>query len=56
MIMKKNPDPSPPPKRSKEDQRFRGLLKKLVAVPVSEIHEQRKKYKNRKAQRGRPDR
>ena len=49
--MKKNPDPSPPPKRSKEEKRFRGLLKKLVAVPIAEIHEKRKEYRRDKKKR-----
>jgi len=52
-MKKKNPDPSPPPKRSKEDGKFRGLLKKLVAVPVSELHDERKEYHKQKSQRKR---
>jgi hypothetical protein len=40
--------PHPPPKGSKEDRRFRALLKKLVAVPVSEIHEKRKEYQKKR--------
>jgi hypothetical protein len=43
-VMKKQPDPSPPPKRSKEDRQFRSLLKKLVAIPAAEIQEKRREY------------
>ncbi len=47
--MKKNaPDPSPPPKLTPEERRFKGLLRKLVAVPISEIHEKRKEYRKRR--------
>ena len=46
-----NKTPHPPPKGSKEDRRFRTLLRKLVAVPVAEIHEKRKEYRKHKARR-----
>jgi len=53
-IMHKTPDPSPPPKESTDQRRFRRLLKKLVAVPVAEIHEMRQEYrKDRKRVRRR---
>ncbi len=49
--MKKNPDPSPPPKRSKEDRLFKSLLRKLVAVPREEIEHQHKAYRRRRKTR-----
>jgi hypothetical protein len=38
-MSKKNPDPSPPPKRTAEDKKFFDLLKKLVRVPKKEMDE-----------------
>ena len=39
-----------PPKGGEEDRRFKSLLRRLVAVPVSEIHEKRRQH--RKKRRG----
>ena len=36
-MSKKQPDPSPPPKRTAEDRNFLDLLKKLVRVPKKEV-------------------
>jgi hypothetical protein len=52
--MSKAPDPSPPPKASQEERRFKSLLRKLVAGPREEIQEQHKEYKHRKKPRRRP--
>jgi hypothetical protein len=52
--MTKRPDPSPPPKRSSEDRRFRGLLRKLVAVPVAEVHEKRREHRKQRRSRPKP--
>ena len=55
-MSKKGPDPSPPPKRMAEDKKFFDLLKKLVAVPKSEVDakvaEHRKTRKRRKRRGG----
>jgi hypothetical protein len=54
-MSKKPPDPSPPPKRTAEDQKFFGLLKKLVQVPKSEVDEKRAEHrKTRKRRRTKP--
>ena len=48
--MSKTPkNPEPLPKQSKEDRRVRSLLRKLMNVPVEEVHEKRKEYRKRKA-------
>lgn len=47
--MAKAPDPSRRPKESKEWRRFRSLLKGLVAVPVAETQEKRKRNRRKKA-------
>jgi hypothetical protein len=36
----------PPP--TEEEQRFKDLLRKLVAVPVAEVHDKRKEHRKRK--------
>lgn len=47
--MSKTPkNPEPPPKPTKEDRRFRSLLRKLVNVPVEEVHEKREEYRKRR--------
>ena len=54
-MTKKPPDPSPPPKRTPEDNAFRSLLKKLVAVPREEVQKmeaERMRRRRRKRKRG----
>lgn len=49
--MSEAPNPPPPPKRSEEERRFRSLLRKLVAVPVEEVHEKRKEFRKERKRR-----
>jgi hypothetical protein len=50
-MSKKTPDAAPPPKGSEEDRRFKSLLRKLVAVPRSEVEEKRAAHNARRASR-----
>jgi hypothetical protein len=50
-MSKKNPDPSPPPKRTAEDKKFFDLLKKLVQVPKEEVDAKRAEREKRKRRR-----
>jgi hypothetical protein len=38
----------PPPSATKEDRRFRSLLRRLVAVPKKEVDEKKREYDGRR--------
>jgi hypothetical protein len=49
-----NSTPTPPTEPTPnpfQDQKFKGFMRKLVAVPRSEIAAEKKKYQRRKARR-----
>ena len=50
-MSKKNPDSSPPPKRTAEDRKFFDLLKKLVQVPKGEVDAKLAEHPRRKRRR-----